>query len=150
MCVWSKDMTGLRAGCWYEQFPTTVVRSLIQFLPSQPLSTPLWLIRNVSGVILSAGWGRGWKYLQSSWEGISLGVDWWVATALLMPAQNGRTLKLVKWHHNNSTHRKEDNKTYLLNPGTFISNKTHEMIWVKLRIWCIMYEKLHRSMKSWT
>lgn len=43
------------------------------------LPTPLWLIRNVSGISPSAGRGRGRKYLQSSQEGTSLGVAlWWV------------------------------------------------------------------------
>lgn len=41
----------------------------------QPPSTPQWLIRNVSGITLSAGQGRGQKYLQSSQEGNSLIVD---------------------------------------------------------------------------
>lgn len=55
----------LHTWCWCGQLPTTAVCPLIQFLPS----TPQWLIRKVRGISLSAGWGRGWKYLQSSQEG---------------------------------------------------------------------------------
>ncbi len=88
------DRVGLHTGCWCGQFPTTVVWPLIQFLPSQlSLSTPQWLIRKVSGISLSAGRGRGWKYLQSSQEGISLGVDFVVSRLLSLRADRVGVLR---------------------------------------------------------
>lgn len=60
-----------------------LIRTLIQLLPTP--STSLWLIRKVSGITSSAAQGRRWKYLQSSQDGISLGV----ASSLFMPPQSG-------------------------------------------------------------
>lgn len=75
LCLsWGGDRTAYSTWCQYGCFSTT---ALIQLLPSQPLPTPLWLIRKVSGISATVGWGRGWKYLQRSQEGISLGVALW-------------------------------------------------------------------------
>lgn len=88
-----KDGIGLHLRCGCEEFPT-VGRPLIQFLMSEPPSTAQWLIRNVSGITPSAGRGRGRKYLQSSPEGNSLGVDLRkVASSAFVPVQSGSTQK---------------------------------------------------------